>query len=245
MRLANPAEYTDPYLETYTQVPAAGRGVCTVCHSGPNGDYTTCYSCGLTMSQVTYPTSLVVPISLYEIPGQLHHVLRNYKDSPAATLFRNQVAAILARFMGLHQGCIERALGAPIDAVMTVPSTRSPSRPGIHPLQLAVQQVPNLDNFHRTGLGRSSGTVDHNHANDYAFVVESDVQGLNIVLIEDTFTTGARAQSASSALRLAGAACVAVLTVGRVIYPTYNDNCERIWREGRSRPFDFERCCLE
>ena len=64
IRVVDPAEYTDPYLETYTQVPKAGPGVCRVCHGGPNDDYAICFSCGHTMSQVTFPTELVVPISL-------------------------------------------------------------------------------------------------------------------------------------------------------------------------------------
>jgi hypothetical protein len=245
IRVVGPAEYTDPYLETYTQVPKAGPGVCRVCHSGPNGDYAICFSCGHTMSQVTFPTELVVPISLYRIPGQLHHVLRIYKDGPAATVLRNQVAAMLARFMGLHRGCIERALEAAIDAVMTVPSTRLPSRTGVHPLQRTVQQVSSLNELHRAGLRRGPAPVGHLLANDRAFSVETDVSGLTILLVDDTFTSGARAQSAASALVFAGAARVSVLAVGRVIDPTYNDNCQRIWRWARRRPFDFSVCCLE
>jgi hypothetical protein len=245
IRVVGPAEYTDPYLETYTQVPKAGPGVCRVCHSGPNDDYAICFSCDRTMSQVTFPTELVVPISLYKVPGQLHHVLRNYKDGPAAPVLRNQVAAMLARFLGRHRGCIERALGAPIDVVMTVPSTRLPLRTGVHPLQLAVQQVRTLNELHRVGLRRGPAPVGHLLANDRAFIVEIDVSGLTILLVDDTFTSGARAQSAVSALVFAGATHVSVLTVGRVIDPTFNDNSQRIWRWARRRPFDFSKCCLE
>jgi hypothetical protein len=243
--VANSTEFTDPYLETYTQVPPAGSGVCSVCHSGPGDGYTICYSCDLTMSQVTHPTTLIVPISLYQIPSQLHHVLRNYKDSPAADYLRTQVAAILTRFTRLHQSCIEQALGSPIDALMTVPSTRSPARPGIHPLQRAVQQSRSLAALHVAGLQRGPGSVGHRYANDQAFTVSVDVTGLTILLVEDTFTTGARAQSAASALMLSGASNVAVLTVGRVIDPDFNSNCERIWRRARAQPFDFDVCCLE
>jgi phosphoribosylpyrophosphate synthetase len=197
------------------------------------------------MSQVTFPADLVVPISLYEIPGQLHHVLRNYKSGPAANFLRTQVAAMLARFIGLHHGCFEAALATSIQAAMIVPSTRSPQRTGAHPLQLAVRQVSHLNELDIAALKRGSGAVDHRLASDHAFVVEADVRGLTVLLVEDTFTTGARAQSASSALRLAGAARVSVLTVGRVIDPGHNDNCQRIWRQARAQPFDFSRCCLE
>jgi hypothetical protein len=86
--------------------------------------------------------------------------------------------------------------------------------------------------------------VGHNHASDDAFRVAAQVGYSRVLLIEDTFTSGARAQSAASALRLAGAAQVAVLTVGRVIKPDWNENCLRIWGEASSKIFDFSKCCL-
>jgi phosphoribosylpyrophosphate synthetase len=94
-------------------------------------------------------------------------------------------------------------------------------------------------------LQRGTAVTGHRDANDRVFTVTNDVQDLTILLMEDTFTTGARAQSAASALRLAGARDVAVVTVGRVINPGYNDNCEQIWSEARKQRFDFGRCCLE
>jgi hypothetical protein len=40
------------------------------------------------MRQVTRPLSLIVPISLYQAPGQLWKVLRDYKDGRTAGLRR-------------------------------------------------------------------------------------------------------------------------------------------------------------
>jgi hypothetical protein len=45
---------------------------------------------------------------------------------------------------------------------------------------------------------------------------------MRILLIDDTFTSGARLQSAASALALAGATVVAAFTLGRFIRPDYN-----------------------
>lgn len=64
-----------------------------------------------------------------------------------------------------------------------------------------------------------------------------------VLLVDDTFTTGARAQSAASSPARAGARVVAVLTIGRVIDPDWNDNCREIWRHAEDRPFPFESCC--
>ena len=73
------------------------------------------------MRQVTHPVELVVPISLTELLGQLHHVLRSYKreDYPASVRdgFRLQVSALLARFLWQHGDCIRGAAGEDWNAI--------------------------------------------------------------------------------------------------------------------------------
>lgn len=92
-------------------------------------------------------------------------------------------------------------------------------------------------------LRPGSTPVTHLQASDTGYEVTADVTGHVVLLIDDTLTSGARAQSAASALRLAGAVKVAVLVVGWVIEPSWNSNCEEIWvRRGE---FSFEACCLE
>jgi phosphoribosylpyrophosphate synthetase len=172
------------------------------------------------------------------------HTLRHYKDSPsedARTRFGDQVAATLARFLGLHRSCIETALGSPLTGVSTVPS--SGSRSGTHPLEAAVRRVSSIGNLNTIPLRRGSALTTHNSASDAGYEVVDDATGHHILLIDDTFTTGARSQSAASALGLAGASSVAVLAIGRVIDPTWNDACAEIW--SKRHPFDFGVCCLE
>jgi phosphoribosylpyrophosphate synthetase len=140
--------------------------------------------------------------------------------------------------------CISRLLGGAPTMVATVPSTRAVPRPGEHPLSRAVQRVEVLRPLYRSVLVRGPGPADHRLASDRAFVVTGDVRGHRILLVEDTFTSGARAQSAASALRLRGAAAVAVVPVGRVINPEHNENCRRIWAVAKDREFSFDVCCL-
>lgn len=45
-------------------------------------------------------------------------------------------------------------------------------------------------------------SVDHNKADDDAFTVSRPLSGERVLLIDDTLTTGARLQSAASALGL-------------------------------------------
>jgi len=49
------------------------------------------------------------------------------------------------------------------------------------------------------------------------------MDGKRILLIDDTLTTGATAQSAASALSNGGATVVGILTIGRMIKPSFSE----------------------
>jgi hypothetical protein len=238
-------QYTDPYLAIYRQPPMAG--VCIVCHSGPGIGYRTCYSCDATMRQVARPTRNFLPISLYEVQGQFWHMLRYYKDGTQQQqplLLGTILAATIARFTARHWSCICSLLGGEPGIVTTVPSTRIVPRPGEHPLVTVVKRISHLSDLYVSILARGAGAVGHLNASDHAFTVTHDVRGQRVLVIEDTFTSGARMQSAASALQLAGTAGLAVVAAGRVIKPSYNENCQLIWDQASRRAFSFDTCCM-
>jgi hypothetical protein len=236
-------EWTDPYLQIYRQPPPAGPGVCAVCHSGPNPGYRICRSCAQAMRQVTTPTSLVLSISLTRKGTQIQTYLRDYKDGRAGVgeLGRTVLAATLGRFATRHWACISSRIGGSVDVVTTVPS--SAGRPGPHPLLSLVDHSRQLQPLHHALLQPGAVRIDDRQADDRAFEVVHAIENARVLLVDDTFTTGARAQSAASSLARAGARAVAVLTIGRVIDPDWNDNCLAIWRQASSQPFTFETCC--
>jgi orotate phosphoribosyltransferase-like protein len=43
-------------------------------------------------------------------------------------------------------------------------------------------------------LRRGPSQIDHRHADDHGFLVGADVRGARILLVDDTLTTGARAE---------------------------------------------------
>ncbi len=69
-----------------------------------------------------------------------------------------------------------------------------------------------------------------------------DLAGEAILLIDDTWTTGASAQGAAGALKIAGAGRVAVLVIGRHVNPEWSDNANRL--RALPRGFDWDRCAL-
>lgn len=234
-------ELTEPFLSIYTFVPSSAPGVCRVCHGPVDAVYDTCFSCYQTRSQVEYPTDRVVPISLCENLGHLHYMMRMYKDGRTEDVqreFRLRVAATLARFLQLHRTCI-----GDWNLLTTIPTGRN--RPGEHPLAQAIRLVPNLNNDFIPLLSPGTSPPAHNAASDNAYEVTEDVEGLNVLIVDDTFTSGAAAQSAASAVRRARADVTAVVPVARYIKPAFSDLHQAFWDSAREQDFSFDRCCLE
>lgn len=72
--------------------------------------------------------------------------------------------------------------------------------------------------------------------------------GARVLVIYDTWTTGAHAQSASAALKAAGARTVAVVAIGRWFNPDYNSaGTDAVaWLAEHRRPgWNWHRCCLD
>ncbi len=248
--MATVEEYTDPFVRTFTPPPLAGAGVCELCHSWtgtrPDGSrYRLCSGCEETVRAVARPVRLVVPVSLYVVGGQLHTVLNGYKNSPDAAArerLRLRVAALAARFLRDHGECIRRA-ARDWNTLAIVPS--SASREGTHPLEQAIRMARAHRPLYRPLLERTEVPLDHRLADQRGFRVTADVGGKRVLLVDDTFTTGARIQSAGSALALAGADVVAAVVLGRVVQPSFSAGAEALWQEQSTTPFDFARCCLE
>jgi predicted amidophosphoribosyltransferase len=244
--MPTPREIAEPIRGIFTTVLPAGPGVCAVCHGAPSAGYEVCYSCHDTMSQVAHPLHLVVPISLSRVREQLHHMLWSYKNNASAELrqrFRVQVAATVALFLGSHGSCIRTAAGRGWDVVTVVPS--SGGRTGLHPLVEALRLIKSWDQTLVETLRPGSAHIGHTIADDAGFEVQAKVAGRSLLIIDDTLTSGARLQSAASALLLAGGDVVAAIVVGRVINPDFSEAAKSLWDRCRAIPYSFDRCCLE
>ncbi len=219
--------------------------MCRVCHWA-SGDYPDCYSCHQSVGQVTAPCRRVVPISICENRGPLHNVLRSYKDSRVASVrerFRPQVAGLIGRFLAIHHGCIAGAAGYDWDVVATSPSGHG--RAGKHPFEEVVELiVPLRDQFVRL-LEAGLTPIEHNQGSDTAFRATQDVAGARVLLLDDTFTSGATIQSAASALQIAGATVVAVVPVARFVKPEFSEQSQAMWDSVAAIGFSFDTCCLE
>jgi adenine/guanine phosphoribosyltransferase-like PRPP-binding protein len=217
---------------------AAGErhDVCIVCHGPAGPGYRTCWSCGVITRRLGRPLGYpVVPISLYRPGGSLHRALVRYKSGRVRRErdeLSSAMAELIAWYLSLHSHCIAIAAGGGWDVITVVPSTR---RPGpLHPLASALGHAPFLAQRHEVLLRRGEEPLDHLVAGARAFVPEGRCAGRRVLLVDDTFTTGAHARSAAAALQAAGATVVALLVVGRMVHPeavTWDPN----WWEGHTR----------
>jgi len=197
---------------------------CPVCGRTVHGPFPVCFCCRSTSRQLALPLVPVVVTVEYRVGDDRHHRLRRYKDAPTPETRAHHRAALVAHlglWMADHDLEVRRRTGC-WSVVTAVPSTR---RSGPTPAEALIDGVPVLAERHLRLLGRGSGTLDHLQAARDGFtplpgVDRAGLDGLPVLVFDDSITTGARAQSAAAALRLAGARVVGILAVGRALAPT-------------------------
>lgn len=157
-----------------------------------------------------------------------------------------QVAAILHRFLREHTECIEQAAGGTWDTVTIVPSKAPRTEP--HPLEKAIRLGKKLGTLYRPLLAADQAeTIDRVYGDSRGFKTVEEVTRRRVLLVDDTFTSGATFQSAASRLAIDGATVVAGVVIGRVITtgdPRFPAK-DAFWEGQRKVAFSFARCCLE
>jgi hypothetical protein len=239
--VATVAELSAPYTNFMLNPLAPSvEDVCSVCTTFTEG-FGTCYPCG----HQTQFLDAVLPISYSVALGQLHHALQTYKRGypSGAGQIQLQLAAVLWRFLAEHEACLAHRAGVShFDIVTTVPSS-SPERDEIHPLRRIVGEIvaPTRDRYRRL-LMRSGTPVADRAVDPGKYNPTEDLHGEAVLLVDDTWTTGANAQSAAGGLKTAGAETVGVLVIGRHVNPEFAANKARL--ASLARPFDWECCAL-
>lgn len=233
------AELSAPY-GNFMIGPRHARGVCERCFNLTRDRYRLCYACAHTQNAL----AAIAPIS-YSVAGeQLHRALWGYKHlaGEIARRLRVELAAVLWRHLTRHEGCISSAAGIEgFELVTTVPSGWRED--GRHPLQAIVGELvgPTRER-HRPLLARTPTAVPLRESHPGKYLVTHELRGEPILLIDDTWTSGASAQSAAAALRQAGSGPVAAVVIGRHLNRDWHENDRRL--RTMRRPFDWDRCAL-
>ncbi len=219
-------------------VPQNGPDVCPICRGQRDGTVRLCESCTLCESQLSklHP---VTPISLYAKPSPMRDRLRYYKDGDDPAERRRlgqEVAALVERFFFEHRDYLEGRFGR-WDAVCVVPSSE---REPPHPLaQALANSTAGACGGVEMLLRRGTGEIAHRRANRRAFEPVGRVKGRRVLLLDDVLTTGARCQSAASALTVSGADVVLIVVVARRINPDWQPEAGPWWNRQVDTPFSW------
>ncbi len=231
------AELTDPY-GNFMLNPRPGPGVCDFCFNLTDG-FSRCYACAHGESRL----AALAPISYSVSGGQLHHALAGYKRLTGALARRMSVelAAVLWRYLAAHERCVARAAGTDRFAIVATVPSGDRARDARHPLRPIVAElsVPTRGRHERL-LHRSELAVADREFDPRRFEVTRRLSGEAVLLIDDTWTTGASAQSAAAALAEAGAGAVAAVVVGRYLNRDWHENDRRL--RALPRPFQWDIC---
>jgi predicted amidophosphoribosyltransferase len=235
-RLPGPVLARSAALARFLRSPfPPGPGVCSVCLT-PTGVFDRCLPCQ--RGPRVADGVLAISYSLHGSP--LHAALREYKRDagPGAHRLRVDLAALLWRFLALHERCLASVAGVPgFDLVTAVPSLDP--RP---PLQAIIAAIAPTAARHRLLLARRPGDVEVRRPDPQMFAPRTALAGEAVLLIDDTWTTGSTAQSAALALKRAGARAVGVAVIGRHIHAEFRDN-RRLLDRVRGR-FAWSSCAL-
>jgi hypothetical protein len=212
-------------LSTHREVPQAAAGrlpglhqprdasvSCTVCRGPLRPGYARCFQCtqhrllgGGLLADVVAPVSYAVRGTGFAV------ALAQYKSGDRRAA--ESLLALLLAFLRDHGSCVWRRAGMPEPGrVAVVPS--GCGRPGAHPLlllagpRLLLPLVPLAIRHGEQGRDLNSSRF-----------VAGPADGADVLLLDDTWVSGASAQSAAVALKRAGAGRVAVVVLGRYLNP--------------------------
>jgi adenine/guanine phosphoribosyltransferase-like PRPP-binding protein len=230
--------------------------VCRVCRGPAAGGSGVCFACRVVARRLGRPLVAVRPLRLCPLPSPLYTVLLGYKESPVAEArlrFGAMVRALVHAVLVDLNAPLEALLGGPVDLVTVVPSTH---RPGPAPLALvsglasevagalpAARWAPDL--LRRASAVGGSPPIAHMRPHPAAFRLPGADgivgAGARVLLLDDTYVSGARAQSAAAALPRAGTAATVIVPLGRVLRPErvalHADFLERFSRPSLAWPW--------
>jgi phosphoribosylpyrophosphate synthetase len=187
----------------------------------------------------------VVPVSMAFAGEQFAQDLHQYKRSSheaARKEKQRRLAMVLENFLRAHEQCVAAACGVTdFDIVTSVPSTKGLDP---HPLSTLLSRTIGQTGHRYRDLLRIGEAHGDRVFHPARFNTTDDLRGRRVLLVDDTWTTGANPQSAAAGLRLAGAERVAVVVLGRW-FDAGHEAAATYVAAVRDEPFDWFTCCLD
>jgi len=237
-----------PYENFLCPLPPAVGGVCVVCRGRTNPGWERCWKCdneALTVGPGTADAVAFVALAPEEgSQRQFAHELYAYKSRGGSPRLITGLGSVLWRWLGAHEDCLASACDvSAFDLITTVPSSSS-GRTGDHPLVKVVSGVVvgSQERYKRL-LFPSDVDVERREFSGRRFNALGDLTGLRVLLIDDTWTTGAHMLGAAGALKKLGAQAVGGVALGRWYHPSQSRNAT-VEEARRGLAWTWDTCML-
>lgn len=220
-----------------------GDRVCDLCFTYVPHGYGRCYTCGQA-ARAFKDASVVAPMALAVKGEDLATWLWRYKNGDTRQRAGSGEALVhlCDLWLDQHEDCVAAAHDVDsFDVVTYVPSS-STERSGVHPLQGLLSEVPAVQGRLEDLLVAVPGTP--HELDPDRFSAQIDLDGRNVLLLDDTYTTGHSIRAAAHALRAAGAESVGSVVIGRHFSRSY-ENSNDYYALAVTRRYDWDVCVLE
>jgi predicted amidophosphoribosyltransferase len=222
---------------TYLHSTVRESGVtCSVC-SAPVDGYPRCVPCnGRAGSGLALADRVGSLIYAVEPESQAYRVVRNYKAALSGASLHATMRALLALGLRGHFSCAAKLSALVTHGWAVVPSTRG--RTALHDLVAGLSQRSDAEVPVRfVGMAGSREMRPAEWQIDTAVPIPG-----HVVLVDDSWVTGAHSQAVACALKSAGAGQVSIFTVARVLDPRWPANENFIKTRFAGSGFDWTRC---
>lgn len=226
---------------------------CAVCYA-PTGD-NLCQECALHRREFggdLADETLILTYVQGHRPDGMHqsaHVVFAYKQLPTPDAASATTMKLLIKLAtAIHGECAQERSGVAWQAATFVPSAKRPGKE--HPVsavaasvhQLHPQQPQPADKFLITPGPGIDATPRMVRADRFLIPEQSRpiVEGRHVLVVDDTWTSGSKIQSAAVALKRAGAVRVTALCVARWL--SWKSDKQREFIRSLDRPYDPLRC---
>ena len=219
-----------------TVPPGRGDIVCPICKSWRNSEFPLCHAC--TQAREQLPTIVpVLPMTLYAKPSQLRDALTYYKPGrgPVVAAYEQELRHVVRRFLGAWGTALAEDYG-PFDLAVPVPASHSTGGALERVFGDAVGEIAQVRHALKFAADARPEAANFNPG---WFVLQEPVENLRVMLFDDVYTSGSRAQSAATRLSLAGASVAVISVIARRINPGFSSEASALWQRQRQIPYDF------
>ncbi len=162
--------------------------------------------------------------------------LQTYKRS--APEYQPLIASVAWQFMNAHRDRFSAMLGGPAEGIVVVPSTKGTPL-NLQPLRRALMMAAPLRDLLVAAVQHNGKQVRRQEYAPEAFdVVPALIAGRRLLVIDDTWVTGARLTSVAGALLAAGAGAVVPFAIARDVNDAWCSH-DHPYRREMERPYDI------